>query len=1050
MTEEKKQENSSLTRALPMTVVLAMLAGLIITHSLPYQDERPSARSLQIRYPAAQDVDARLWQDPFAAVDKISEETPAEKVSIVANQNGKTQRIDATRQIANPSSHTPSQIYLNKKITSEDKILILAVTLSGGPYQEDGEQRMRRRYAVLSALANQNAVPQDEQHIGYFHPDPEPTMVLQHRVPFEWWSLPADNRKVLLLWLNEISLLENPAAEIKELLRQASPDKALKGTVFNYAVIGPNTSTLLRDILKEVAGDKKNNSVMTQCTGNPGANAAKNALGTINGQDIVYFSAGATASDWRLLQNIMPTECKTISDYMKSQGIVLYRTTATDNVMMDVLVDELDARRVKKTDHVVILSEWDTFYGQIMPDAFKNAWSNYYKIPGKNVESIHFYGYMRGLDGKLPAQGNNTGNASENTTDGKGKSGANTLIEYPEGQSQKDYLRRLTGKILELDQYLKDAGDWNEHPKGIVAFGVLGSDVHDKLLILEALRPYFPHKLFFTTDLDANFIHPARWHQTHNLLVASAFDLELLQELQDRIPPFRDSYQTAFFLAAQMAIKMKKEDGKSIAGHIGIPQPRLFEIGRSRPVPLPMSKDKVLTPHVNDSNVPKCSWTQWQACNTVQPRIFASSQLQWTAAGAIILVMLTTLPALLSWRVRERMSAFFKLCISHPYTLIFILIVLLLPAYWLAPLSRWNDYIIQNNAEPFYWMEGVSAWPSQLLRLSAVLYAAVFFHWGHKRILKMQNNLQAQGDETQRTFSLPKDPARINRCGVLFIGSWKPEVNNEEMVFPDVLWRKYLGYCRQKKLGLPGSWLRVFVHGFAFFAVAFLLIIQSGFPSVPTRGVFAFIMNKCILFLAVPATIILTMWVVENARLCERLIEHLAEKPSQWNGIARDWAIHNKVAPECMSDWLDIQLVARLTETIQPLIWGPVGCIGLLVVARSPAIDDWGIPWGLGIVLITMLLYAISAEVFLQRGAKCTRAKAIVQLSGKIRAQRNLNSPDEAAIIRIEAEIERIMMLRDGAFRPWYEWPLLQSFGGLGTLVIVLQYFEGVWENGIF
>ncbi|MDD2659136.1 MAG: hypothetical protein PHY54_05555 [Methylococcales bacterium] len=1049
MAEEKNKENNGLTSALPATVALAILAGLIFTHSLPYQDERPSTRPLLIRYPAAQDVDARLWQDPFAAVDDINEETPAENIFIVANQNEKTQRIDATRQVANPSSHTLSQIYKDKKITSEDKILILAVTLSGGPYQEDGEQRMRRRYAVLSALANQDAVPEDEQHIGYFHPDPEPTMVLQHKIPFEWWSLPADNRKVLLLWLNESSLLENPAAEIKELLRQASQDKVPTGTEFNYAVIGPNTSTQLRDILKEVEDNKTSDSV-AQCTGKPVANAAKSALGTINGQDIVYFSAGATASDWRLLQNIMPTECKTISDYMKSQGIALYRTTATDAAMMEVLVDELDARRVNKTDHVVILSEWDTFYGQVMPDAFMNAWSNYYKIPGKNVESIHFYGYMRGLDGKLPAQGNNTGNTSENTAAGEDKSGAKALIEFPEGQSQKDYLRRLTGKILELDQHLKDASDWNERPKGIAAFGVLGSDVHDKLLILEALRPYFPHKLFFTTDLDANFIHPARWHQTHNLLVASAFDLELLQELQDKIPPFRDSYQTAFFLAAQMAIKMAIEDGKSIASHIGIPQPRLFEIGRSRQVPLPMFKDKVLTARTNDGNEPGCSWTYWQACNTVQPRIFATSQLQWTAAGALILVIVATLPPLLSWRVRERMASSFKFCKSHPYALIGIGIALILPAYWLAPLSRWNHYITQYNAEPFYWVEGVSAWPSQLLRFSAVLYAAGFFLWGHNRILKMQNNLQTQGDETQRTFSLPTDPTRISRCGVLFIGSWKPEVNNEEMVFPDVLWRKYLGYCRQKKLGLPGSWLRVFVHGFAFFTVAFLLIIQSGFPSVPTRGVFAFIMNKYILFLAVPATILLTMWVVENARLCERLIEQLAEKPSQWNGIARDWAIRNKVAPECVSDWLDIQLVARLTETIQPLIWGPVGCIGLLVVARSPAIDDWGIPWGLGIVLIAMLLYAISAEVFLQRGAKRTRAKAIVLLSGKIRAQRNLNSPDEAAIIRIEAEIERIMKLRDGAFRPWYEWPLLQSFGSLGTLVFVLQYFEGVWENGVF
>jgi hypothetical protein len=1049
MPEEKKPESKGLTSALPVTVVLAILAGLIYTHSLPYQDERPSARPLLVRYPAAQDVDARLWQDPFAAVDGVSEVTPAEKVSIIAKQNGKSQQIDATRQVGNPSSHSPGQIYKDKKLASEDKILILAVTLSGGPYQEDGEQRMRRRYAVLSALANQDAVPQDEQHIGYFQPDPVPAMILQHRVPFEWWSLPADNRKVLLIWLNESSLLENPAGKIKELLRQASQDKARTKAEINYAVIGPNTSTLLREMVKEVKGVNKSDPV-TQSTDKPRANAPHSALGSINEHDIVYLSAGATASDARLLQNILPPTCKNISAYLKTHGITLHRTSSTDEAMMDVLVDELDARRVKKTDHVVILSEWDTFYGQVMPGAFKKAWRNHHMIPNENMESMHIYGYMRGLDGKLPAQGDKAGNSAEKSVDSKDKSGANVLIEFPEGQSQKDYLRRMTGKILELDQFLKDAGDWGIHPKGIAAFGVLGSDVHDKLLILEALRPYFPHKVFFTTDLDATYSHPAKWHQTHNLLVASAYDLELRQELQDRIPPFRDSYQTAFFLAAQIAIKMGQKDEESIADQMLIPDPRMFEIGRSRPVPLPIIKDTVLATRMNEDNEPSCSWTQWRACKTLQPRIFATSQLQWTVAGVMILVMVVLLPPMISWRVRERIVSAFKFSKSHPYTLTGIGIVLLLLAYWLAPFSRWNRYIIETNAEPFYWMEGVSIWPSQLLHLSAFLYAAGFFLWGHNRIRKMQQNFQAEGEKSKRSFSFPTDPARISRCGVLFIGSWKPEVNNEEMVFPDVLWRSYLGYCRQKKIGLPGSGLRVLLHGFAFFAVACLLIVQSGFPSVPTRGIFAFTVNKCLLFLAVPATILLTMWVVENARLCERLIFHLAEKPSQWNGIARNWAIHdNKIAPECMSDWLDIQLVARLTETIQPLIWGPVGCIGLLVAARSPAIDDWGIPWGLGIVLIAMLLYAISAEVFLQRGAKRARAKAIALLSGKIRTQRNMSSPDEAAIKRIEAEIERIMMLRDGAFRPWYEWPLLQSFGGLGTLVFVMQYFAGVWENGI-
>ncbi len=60
--------------------------------------------------------------------------------------------------------------------------------------------RMRCRYAVLSALANQGAAPEDEQRIGYFYPESKPKMALQKKVAFEWWSLSGDKRKVLLLW----------------------------------------------------------------------------------------------------------------------------------------------------------------------------------------------------------------------------------------------------------------------------------------------------------------------------------------------------------------------------------------------------------------------------------------------------------------------------------------------------------------------------------------------------------------------------------------------------------------------------------------------------------------------------------------------------------------------------------------------------------------------------------------------------------------------------------------------------------------------------------
>ena len=236
---------------------------------------------------AAQDVDARLWQDPFAAVDAASEETPGS---------------EGAKQTAGSSTHTPDQIYKGDPVAIGDDITILAVTLPGGPYQEAAENRMRRRYAVLSALANQGAVPQDEQHIGYFHPDRKSDMGLQKKVSFEWWSLPDDKKKVLLLWVDESSLLKYPAAKLRELLCQASPRNPSKVIVSHYAVIGPNTSTLLRDMLKEVVKHAKKSAAVAECADKPGKNAAKRTLGEIKEHPIVYYSAGATASNNRLLE----------------------------------------------------------------------------------------------------------------------------------------------------------------------------------------------------------------------------------------------------------------------------------------------------------------------------------------------------------------------------------------------------------------------------------------------------------------------------------------------------------------------------------------------------------------------------------------------------------------------------------------------------------------------------------------------------------------------------------------------------------------------------
>ena len=66
--------------------------------------------------------------------------------------------------------------------------------------------------------------------------------------------------------------------------------------------------------------------------------------------------------------------------------------------------------------------------------------------------------------------------------------------QRPEGRGQLDYVLRLAAALKE-----EEAKNGEEFR----AIGVLGSDVYDKLLILQALRPTFPRAIFFTTDLNA-------------------------------------------------------------------------------------------------------------------------------------------------------------------------------------------------------------------------------------------------------------------------------------------------------------------------------------------------------------------------------------------------------------------------------------------------------------------------------------------------------------------------------------------------------------------
>lgn len=174
MAEDRKPESGGYGSPLPIALIMTMLASLLIGHSLPYQDERPSADPLKSSHPSLQNIDARLWQDPFSTVENAANaanKPAAEAKSLTLFLDGRPANVEIRPSPTPPPSVEKKSIVPDTLKHSNQAITVMAVTLPGGPYPEEAEQRMRRRYAVLSGLANQDWIPSDEQHIGAFEPN---------------------------------------------------------------------------------------------------------------------------------------------------------------------------------------------------------------------------------------------------------------------------------------------------------------------------------------------------------------------------------------------------------------------------------------------------------------------------------------------------------------------------------------------------------------------------------------------------------------------------------------------------------------------------------------------------------------------------------------------------------------------------------------------------------------------------------------------------------------------------------------------------------------
>lgn len=273
------------------------------------------------------------------------------------------------------------------------------------------------------------------------------------------------------------------------------------------------------------------------------------------------------------------------------QNIEVLQPAQLSPTLPEQLVAELKNRDIVKPSEIAIITEQDSNTARNLTRAFKESF-------GDKKDEITTFSYFKGLDAYqqiIDKQGKNEDYQAARQWDTR--LSATDLHNPPVGPAQYDYLHRIARVIRQTH----DVIDLEKRVAGIKAVGIFGSDFYDKLLILKALRTEMPNLLVFTTDLDAQMLHPQHWRWTRNLVVASPFDLRLNEKHHQKLfPAFRDSRQTEIFYHTLRILGSGKDSLGNAATNENYPlpditgaPPLIFEIGRDGPVRLTLRDDSV-------------------------------------------------------------------------------------------------------------------------------------------------------------------------------------------------------------------------------------------------------------------------------------------------------------------------------------------------------------------------------------------------------------------------------------------------------------------------
>ncbi len=953
----------------PWASVAVLMAFVASTQLVPHAfDALRPAEKARAQAPLDPDleINARLWEDPFAALRRYE----VERSERCERQRKASQPVDSDCGNVMPELRDPRNLLSrldadqNKRI--DDTLVVLAL-MPGADFVGAEEARRRIRYATLAGLLAQDYVPDNAERLSLLEfklldatvtgkPGPKGAAAQSsagggYLVPYELLSLRRENSdryaQVALLWVDETALplrkLDAVARLTEQLMGKTARARAQvrfaddhQDALPRLAVIGPSSTDALRTALRDlrcaadlsntagIAGGGIGRSDAARCARRGEDITAKQILPSdvLDGYRLLsraeFYNPSSTAPERMLPELQQYTRDVTgvedgldafltqhFSRVTGTQGkptpVRMVRTVGSDADLIENLVKEVRLRLPQTKRRVVVVAERDSIYAQALVEQLRDC------LPPAMQDSLRVIYFFRGIDGVTTKEA--TAAAALATAAAKAPP-----LEWPESRDQLDYLRRLSAELKRSEMV--------EDSLPIGAIGIFANDVHDKLLVLQALHETFSDRMFFTTDMDARYLHPRTQAFTRNLVVASSLPLAFYPaapgeaDLQAGTPPLRDIYQASTYAAARRAgcrsEACKAAEAKALDSVLK--NTSVYEIGRSESVPL-AGYALLQRPHqaapgrifvaLLMATLIGCMLFAWPSTPSMRqarrvllaggggaPRIMNFTAIALVMLHAVLLSyamasliefvlpgrmnfsharLLAALAAggallvgLTAWKVDERRQ------------LAFLLVAVLLGIagtwMWLAwPAGGWLPGRAPClTCEPTAWLEGVSAWPSHLIHLLALFMLLWTLDWAWAAT---QEQLKRDSDWLKLPQPRPHSLRELlggwfSNASVMF---WKPGVGLSCDF--NQLWVEY----SERGEATPRLIRTLFwyVLTLAVMLLLFYGINDGQIPEVPARGRDHRSLVRVTLYAALLLLPLLIVAVADATVLLTRFVRHL-------------------------------------------------------------------------------------------------------------------------------------------------------------------------------